>query len=79
MPNPNIMAGSSRLKHALKSLEEHWLSTRETWHDSVRQRFEERHLKPIDPATDAAVNGMMKFGEVVDRLRRDLADRSELS
>lgn len=79
MANANIMAGTNRIKHALKALEDHWINTRETWHDSVRQRFEERHLKPLDPATDAAVIGMMKFGEVVDRLRRDLADRSDPS
>jgi hypothetical protein len=71
MANANVMAGTNRLKHALKALEEHWMATRETWNDSVRQRF--------DSATDAAVIGMMKFGDVVDRLRRDLADRSELS
>ena len=79
MANANVMAGTNRLKHALKALEDHWVVTRETWNDSVRQRFEERHLKPLDAATDAAVIGMMKFGDVVDRLRRDLADRSELS
>ena len=79
MPNANVMAGTNRLKHALKALEDHGRATRETWNDSVRQRFEERHLKPLDPATDAAVLGMMKFGDVVDRLRRDLADRSDLS
>ena len=32
------------------------MATRETWNDSVRQRFEERHLKPLDSATDAAVD-----------------------
>ncbi len=79
MANANIMAGSNRLRHALKSLQDHWLATQETWNDSVRQRFEERHLRSLDSATDAAANGMSKFGEVVDRLRRDLADRSQQS
>ena len=79
MANAKMMLGSSRLKHALKALDEHWIATRETWHDSVRQRFEDRHLRPLDPATDAAVVGMIKFGEVLDRIRRDLTDRSELS
>jgi hypothetical protein len=79
MANANVMAASNRLKHALKALEDHWLNTRETWNDSVRQRFEDRHLKPLDPATDAAAIAMYKFGEIVDRLRRDLSDRSELS
>ena len=79
MPNANMMAGSNRLRHALKSLQDHWLTTRETWNDAVRQRFEDRHLKALDPATDAAALGMQKFGEVLDRVRRDLSDRSELS
>ncbi len=78
MANANIMAGSNRLKHALKSLEDHWLTTRETWGDEVGRRFEERHLKPLDAATDAAVIAIMKFGDVLDRVRRDLSDRSEL-
>lgn len=79
MPNANIMAGTNRLRHALKGLQDHWLITQETWNDSVRQRFEERHLRPLDSATDAAANGMQKFGEIIDRLRRDLADRSQQS
>jgi hypothetical protein len=78
MANANVMAASNRLKHSLKALEDHWLNTRETWNDSVRQRFEERHLKPLDPATDAAVIAMQKFGEILDRVRRDLSDRSDL-
>jgi len=76
MPNANVMAGSNRLKHAIRALREHWLTTESTWNDSVRQRFEDRYLKPLDPATDAAVIGMQKFAEVLDRVRRDLSDRS---
>ena len=78
MPNAQMMAGSNRLRHALKALEEHWLTTRESWRDSASVRFEERHLKPLDSATDAAVVAMIKFGDVLDRIRHDLSDRSEL-
>ncbi len=77
MPNANVMAGTNRLKHALRSLREHWEATEVTWNDSVRHRFEDRHLKPLGPATDAAVIGLQKFAEVLDRVRRDLSDRSE--
>ena len=76
MPNANVMAGSNRLKHAIRALREHWLATEATWNDAVRRRFEERYLKPLDPATDAALIGMQKFAEVLDRVRRDLSDRS---
>ena len=76
MPNANVMAGSNRLRHAIRALREHWQATESTWNDSVRQRFEERYLKPLDPATDAAVLGLQKFAEILDRVRRDLSDRS---
>jgi hypothetical protein len=51
--------------------------TEATWNDSVRRRFEERHLAPLDPATDAALLGMQKLAEVLDQVRRDCSDRSE--
>jgi hypothetical protein len=77
MANANVMAGSNRLKHALRTLQEHWLVTEATWSDSVRQRFEERHLMPLDSAVDAAVNGMQKLAAVLDKVRRECSDRSE--
>jgi hypothetical protein len=77
MPNANVMAGSSRVKHAIRALREHWLGVEPLWDDAVGRRFEERHLAPLDPATDAALIGMQKLAEVLDRVRRDLTDRSE--
>jgi len=77
MPNPNVMAGTNRLRHSIKALRDHWLAIEATWGDEVRRRFEERYLTPLDPATDAAIAGLLKFGEVLDRVRRDLSDRSE--
>ncbi len=77
MPNPNVAAGSNRLKHAIKALQDQWLATSATWDDAVARRFEARYLAPLDPATDAALAGLLKFGEVLDRARRDLSDRSE--
>jgi len=79
MPNANVMAGSNRLRHSIKALQDHWLAAGATWGDEVARRFEERYLNPLDPATDAALAGLLKFGEVLDRVRRDLSDRSEPS
>jgi hypothetical protein len=79
MANANVMAGSNRLKHAIKALQEHWLVTEATWNDSVRQKFEERHLVPLDSAVDAATIGMQKLAEVLAKVRRDCSDRSEIS
>lgn len=77
MPNVNVVAGSHRLKHAIRTLQDQWRVTEATWNDSVRRRFEERHILPLDPAVDAAVLGMQKLAEVLDQVRRDCSDRSE--
>jgi hypothetical protein len=77
MSNANVVAGVNRMRHAFKSLQDQWLATEATWNDSVRHRFEERYIMPIEPAVDSAINGMQKLAEVLDRLRRDCSDRSE--
>jgi hypothetical protein len=77
MPNAKVLAGGTHLKQTIRVLRDHWLVTEATWSDSVRQRFEERYLAPLDPAIDAALNGMQKMAEVLDQVRRDCSDRSE--
>jgi len=78
MANARVIAGSHRMKHALNTLSEQWKITEATWNDSVRRRFEERHLLPLDPAVDAAALGMHKLAELLDKVRRDCSDRSEM-
>jgi hypothetical protein len=77
MPNAKVLAGSNRLKQTIRALRDHWLVTEATWSDSVRRRFEERYLAPLDPAVDAAVLGLQKLADVLDQVRRDCSDRSE--
>jgi hypothetical protein len=77
MPNARVMAGSTRLNQTIRALKDQWLVTEATWGDSVRQRFEDRYLAPLEPAVDSAINGMLKIAEVLDQVRRDCSDRSE--
>ncbi len=77
MANAKVMAGSTRLNQTVRALKEQWLVTEATWGDAVRHRFEERYLAPLEPAVDAAINGMQKIAEVLDKVRRDCSDRSE--
>jgi hypothetical protein len=79
MPDAKVLAGSTRLKQTIRALRDQWLSTEATWSDVVRQRFEERYLAPLEPAVDSAVNGLQAMAEVLERVRRDCSDRSELS
>ncbi|GAC1474819.1 MAG: hypothetical protein NVSMB9_25910 [Isosphaeraceae bacterium] len=77
MPNANVVAGANRLRHAIKTLQEQWLSIEPSWNDSVRRQFEQRHLQPLDPAVDVALVGIQKLSEVLEKIRRDCSDRSE--
>jgi hypothetical protein len=78
MPNAKALAGATRLKQTTRALRDQWLSTEAGWGDAVRQRFEERYLAPIEPAVDSAINGLQVIAEILDRVRRDCSDRSEL-
>jgi hypothetical protein len=78
MPNTKVLAGSTRLTQSFRVLRDQWLITEATWSDSVRQRFEDRYLAPLEPAVEAAVNGLRTLADVLDQVRRDCSDRSEL-
>ena len=78
MPNAKALAGSHRLAQCFRLLRDQWLATEETWNDSVRRRFEERYLAPIESAVDSAVNGIATMAEILEQVRRDCSDRSEL-
>ncbi len=77
MANASVIAGTNRLKHAIQILREQWWATEPNWNDAVRRRFEERYVKPIEPAVDSALYGIQRLGEVLDRIRRECSDRSE--
>jgi len=79
MPNPRVVSGSNQLEQSLRNLRDCWLSTEATWGDDVRQRFEEQFLAPLEPAALSAFSGMQKLAEILDQLRRDCSDRSEVS
>jgi hypothetical protein len=76
--NARVIAGTSRIKQSINALQDHWKPVEEVWNDVVRRRFEERYLLPLDPAVDAAMIGMHKLAEVLDKVRRDCSDRSEM-
>ena len=79
MASASVVAGISRLKHAAQTLRDQWWATEPYWDDAVRRRFEERYVLPIEPAVESALYGMQKLAEILDRVRRDCSDRSEMS
>jgi hypothetical protein len=78
MPNAKALAGANRLGQSFRVLRDQWLATEATWSDEVRRRFEDRYLAPIESAVDSATHGIQVMAEVLDQVRRDCSDRSEL-
>ncbi|MFO0908346.1 MAG: hypothetical protein U0794_08290 [Isosphaeraceae bacterium] len=66
-----MSAGAARLKHAMKTLQEHWEQTREQWDDRVARDFEKNHLYPLDHQVEHTVRGMGKLTEILARVRQD--------
>jgi hypothetical protein len=77
MANAKVLANATHLKQLTRVLRDQWLVTEATWTDSVRGRFEERYLAPLESAVDSALHGMETIAEVLDQVRRDCSDRSE--
>jgi hypothetical protein len=66
-----MSAGSARLKHAMKTLLEHWDATRAQWDDHVAREFEKNHLIPLDQQVEHALRGMDKLSEILIKVRQD--------
>jgi hypothetical protein len=66
-----MSAGSARLKHAMRTLLEHWEITREQWADRNAQEFEKNHLIPLEQQVENARRGMDKMTEIVQKIRHD--------
>ena len=66
-----MSAGSARLKHAMKSLNENWDVTRESWADKNALDFEKNHLVPVQQMVENALRGMDKLSEVLHKVRAD--------
>jgi hypothetical protein len=66
-----MSAGAGRLKHAMKTLREHWDQTRELWDDRVALDFEKNHLMPLEQQVENARRGMDKLHEIMTKVRNE--------
>jgi hypothetical protein len=66
-----MSSGTARLKHAMKTLNERWDSTREQWADANAIEFEKNHLVPVEQQVENALRGMEKLSEVLQKVRAD--------
>jgi hypothetical protein len=66
-----MSAGSARLNHSLKTLQERWAGTKELWSDQVSRDFEKNHLVPLVQQTESAIRGMDQIDEILKKIRQD--------
>ena len=66
-----MSAGSARLKHAFKTLREHWDQTAEVWADRVAADFEKNHVSPLEHQVEHARRGIDKINEVLQKVRQE--------
>lgn len=66
-----MSSGPARLKHSMKTLNEHWDITKESWADSVARDFEKNHLIPLELQVNTTLRGMDKLGEILIKVRQE--------
>jgi hypothetical protein len=66
-----MSAGAARLKHAMKTVNDHWEQTREVWTDRVAQEFEKNHLIPVEQGVENARRGMDKITEIMQKIKQE--------
>ena len=63
----DLSSVSSSLHFALKSLKQKWDETQEEWNDSVRQRFDENYVEPIEPQVSTVLKAINRLSKVISQ------------
>ena len=66
-----VGAGTSKLRHAAKTLRSRWDETEDAWRDSVRQDFERKRLEPIESQAHSTLRAMQTLCDVMSRIYRE--------
>ena len=67
----SLTTAQKRLYEARVSLDGAWRSAEARWRDAAAQRFRTQHLDQIEPALHAALNGMQRMAEMLERARSE--------
>ncbi len=62
----DLITPSTRLQRATKKVQDKWMLTRETWNDSVSDRFQEKYLEPIVPQMQLTLSAIHELMQVLD-------------
>lgn len=66
-----VYEGRGQLAKALKELKNAWLECQMSWKDANAQRFEKKHIAPLEMDLRSAVAAMDLMAQVISAVRRD--------
>ena len=66
-----VGSGTSKLRHAVKTLRAQWDQTEDGWRDSIRQDFEDKRINPLESQAMSTVRAMQTLCDVLSRVYRE--------
>ena len=66
-----VYEGRGQLGKSMKELMNAWLETRSSWKDANAERFEKKHLVPIEMDLRQAVSAMDVMSQLLSAIKRD--------
>ena len=66
-----VYEGRGQLGKGMKELMSAWMETRSQWKDQNADRFEKKHLVPLEMDMRAAVSAMDVMSQLITAIKRD--------
>ena len=66
-----VGAGTSKLRHAIKTLRARWDESEDGWRDAIRQEFERKRVEPLDAQATSTLRAMQTLCDVLSRAYRE--------
>jgi hypothetical protein len=66
-----VYEGRGQLGKGMKELLSAWMDTKTTWRDANADRFEKKHLMPLEMDLRAAVSAMDVMSQLLSQVKRD--------
>jgi hypothetical protein len=66
-----VYEGRGQLGKGMKELMNAWMETRGVWKDANAERFEKKHLQPLEMDLRAAVSAMDVMSQLIAQIKRD--------
>ena len=67
----HVGSGSSKLRHAIKTLRAHWDDSEDGWRDANRMEFERKRIEPLDAQANGTLRAMQQLCDILSRAYRE--------